>query len=603
MSRLKNLFLVFMMVAALAITGCGGGGGGTTAEEEAPPVPTPAEQCVAGNGEWRDGECIPPEQLAAEKAAAELAAALKPHQDSTAASVAAIREHLATARAALSAFEYADEGDENYKAALAAVAKIEDRLEQAEKENERAQNADNTDDAAAAARAAEIREGQAANHVKQVADAITKYDAAEAKANAARGKAMYDALGPPDSADTTAIDNATVAFTDSGDLTIDAITGAGDLATDIGDPALVTLEADGPSLGLLNGWKGQNYGHTDDDGIGHMARVYTNQEEPGSIPLGLTIADGDDTTANAIKGYALIFDGTDNGPGVDINLVEADAFTHSGTLNHAVPAGEPLFIKGTYNGAPGTYRCGGDTPATCSSTNDNDGSVTSLAGKWHFKPDPNAMIPDPDEHYLFFGWWVRNDKNGNPTAASAFHGRAGTPGNDDPTDTDGINAPSTALTAIEGTAKYVGKAVGKFAMRNMLDGSDNGGHFTADAELNAIFGPTSDVPNSGITGTIDNFELNGRPGDPGWSVSLGRGTWGSNGAITAPATSPTVWSINGTKADASGTWSGTMYDESPGDPPSGDGSNVPTTVTGTFYSEFSNRGRMVGAFGANKVDE
>ena len=46
-----------------------------------------------------------------------------------------------------------------------------------------------------------------------------------------------------------------------------------------------------------------------------------------------------------------------------------------------------------------------------------------------------------------------------------------------------------------------------------------------------------------------------------------------------------------------------MYDELPGatdDSPAGDGSDIPTTVTGTFYSEFSSIGRMVGAFGADK---
>ena len=46
-----------------------------------------------------------------------------------------------------------------------------------------------------------------------------------------------------------------------------------------------------------------------------------------------------------------------------------------------------------------------------------------------------------------------------------------------------------------------------------------------------------------------------------------------------------------------------MYDELPGlttDTPPGDGSNVPTTATGTFYTEYSDVGRMVGAFGADK---
>jgi len=103
-----------------------------------------------------------------------------------------------------------------------------------------------------------------------------------------------------------------------------------------------------------------------------------------------------------------------------------------------------------------------------------------------------------------------------------------------------------------------------------------------------------------VTGTIDNFRLNDGSEDPGWSVALARGGLGSDGAISAPASDPTVWSMNGNKAPASGTWSGTMYDEMPGNAPDGDGSNIPTTVTGTFYSEFSTIGRMVGAFGADK---
>ena len=92
-----------------------------------------------------------------------------------------------------------------------------------------------------------------------------------------------------------------------------------------------------------------------------------------------------------------------------------------------------------------------------------------------------------------------------------------------------------------------------------------------------------------------------------WSVSLHRATWGSNGAInasTADTTNTTgegtTWSIDGNPAPESGTWSGQMYDEMPGNAPNGDGSNIPTTVTGTFYSEFSTIGRMVGAFGADK---
>ena len=60
----------------------------------------------------------------------------------------------------------------------------------------------------------------------------------------------------------------------------------------------------------------------------------------------------------------------------------------------------------------------------------------------------------------------------------------------------------------------------------------------------------------------------------------------------------TVWSIDGNAASASGTWSGQMYDEAQGT--ASDGSNVPTTILGTFQSMFGSTHTMVGAFGTTK---
>ncbi len=277
----------------------------------------------------------------------------------------------------------------------------------------------------------------------------------------------------------------------------------------------------------------------------------------------------------------------------------ADAFTHSGTQNHAIPStGNSFTTRGYYDGAPGEYRC----VTACSSTNDGSGAPSRLDGTWFFKPDAGAMVHQPDANYLYYGWWVSKDKDGKPTAASAFTGTVGTL-------TSGWTGAYESLTgadALTGSATYAGNAAGKFAMTNALDGTGNGGHFTADANLTAKFSGTG----AGVTGTIDNFRLNDGTEDPGWSVELGLATLGSDGAFASriddasttdvnEATMP-VWSINGNKAAAAGTWSGTMYDEMPGNAPSGDGSNIPTTVTGKFYSEFSNIGRMVGAFGANK---
>ena len=275
----------------------------------------------------------------------------------------------------------------------------------------------------------------------------------------------------------------------------------------------------------------------------------------------------------------------------------AAAFTHSGIQNHSyVPADGAFTTRGTYDGAPGEYRCSG----TCSSTNDGKGSPTTLGGTWHFKPDggANAMAHQPDADYLAYGWWVSKDNDGMPTAASAFVREVG--------DVDGTVGDTASGADLTGSATYVGHAAGKFALDysrdKLIDGTSDGGHFTADAELVANFGTIAEGSTNGVTGTIDNFRLNDGSEDPGWSVKLNRSSaWATDGGITGPtAGAATVWSIDGAAAPASGAWNGQMHDESPGNAPSGDGSNVPTTVTGTFYSEFDVIGRMVGAFGANK---
>ena len=455
------------------------------------------------------------------------------------------------------------------------------------------------------------------------------------KMAAATGKALFAALGPPDTdtpPPTYALANIAAPTLSAAGLLIDAATGAGALPTADGDPDPVTLKA-GDSAGSLGGWAGTNYAHTDaGTKVVNEAVVYNNKG-PGkreafadALPSGVTIATANAGGAvpaqvsdltSAIKGYIPISaDGTIT-TGLSFDRVMAAAFTHSGTESHAIPStGNSFTARGTYDGAPGEYRC----VTGCASTNDGTGSPSGLGGTWFFKPDAGAMVHQPDAHYLYYGWWVSKDKDGDPTAASAFVGRFGTPGDDSATDSDGLNAGWTgtySTTAgsetITGSASYNGHAAGKWALdysRNKAaTGASNGGHFTADASLNAKFSGTG----AGVSGTIDNFRLNDGTEDAGWSVALHRASFGDGGAINAPvddtsATAPpnvdesmgTTWSIDGTSADRSGTWSGNMYDEAPGNPPGGDGSNLPTTVTGTFYSEFSDVGRMVGAFGADK---
>ena len=436
------------------------------------------------------------------------------------------------------------------------------------------------------------------------------------EAMAKLGKAMRAALGPPlASVGTTPLSNAVVAAPATTGLLVTPADGAGAIP-DGTTPPPATLTA-GDSAGALGSWNGMNYAHTNTETkVVNEAVVYTNKGPGATVSFadrGNVLQTANAGTApgyTAIKGYLDVATGGSPATGADLTRVMADAFTHSGTQTHAVNSDTGIFTtRGTYDGAPGVYRCTG----TCSSTNDDGkGSPSALAGTWHFKPDAgaNAMAHAPDTTYLYYGWWVSKDKDGMPTAASTFRGVVG----DGTTIQGGTTALTTNPTALGGSATYAGNATGKFAMSNPLDGTGSGGHFTADATLTAKFEPIAAPDNGGVSGTIDNFRLNDGTEDAGWSVALHLAPWGTpNGAFATPAsddtntaaneTLGTTWSIGGNAGPRSGTWSGQMYDELLGDTddtPPGDGSDVPTTATGTFYSEFSSIGRMVGAFGAEK---
>ena len=412
------------------------------------------------------------------------------------------------------------------------------------------------------------------------------------------GKDLRAALGGA-AANTNALANVTATTLGTAGLGVTVADDAGALT---GATTVPTLKA-GDSAGALGNWMGTNYAHTDTGTkVKNEAVVYHNRG-PGTRKAfdKVHIVHTGDTVGDNIKGYYTVDESA------DFVRFMGNAFTHSGTQTHKYnPDNDVAFTtRGTYDGAPGVFRCTG----TCTSTNDGTGSPSALGGVWHFKPDSGAMVHQPDAHYLYYGWWLNRDKDGKPMAASAFTGRVGTDGDNSATDDDGLNpgwtGSYTAGSTLTGSATYAGHAAGKVAMSNPLDGTGSGGHFTADAMLEAKFGATG----TGVTGTIDNFMVDGAAMP--WSVALHRATFGDDGAISAPADDTatsdvdesmgTTWSINGNKAPASGTWSGMMYDEkTAGSGDADDGSTIPTTVTGTFYSEASTVGRMVGAFGANK---
>lgn len=256
-----------------------------------------------------------------------------------------------------------------------------------------------------------------------------------------------------------------------------------------------------------------------------------------------------------------------------------------------------VVIPGSYHGVSGTYYCTAAASSTCAvelaadgfnlgGTADDGNAFTAAGGTWTFKPtNPEARVMStPDQNYASYGWWLHKSEDGNTFTASAF------------VDDRGTVDDAAGITALRGTATYMGGAAGKYALSSSTGGTNDAGHFTARAMLEADF--NADM----ITGTIDNFM--GADGQSrNWSVELKKSAIGDTGLIrqsdddnadlaAGDPGAKTAWTIGDTAAAASGEWSGALKDN--GD----DG--VPSVGTGTFYTTFDSDGKMVGAFGVNK---
>ena len=359
----------------------------------------------------------------------------------------------------------------------------------------------------------------------------------------------------------------------SGDGTRTATSDAdGVISVTIGTDAAVPLAEDKKTMvAALHGWEGKRHTAEPTGDVGtYEAMVYSNVGDP---------TEGDPFNDE----YTLNADGETG----DITALSGYVTGRVASPNFDQSAGAKLFdlptnairvmVAGSYHGVAGTYYCTPtDANTKCSSTIAESG-FTLAGGTWSFKPTTATakVMSVADTVYASYGWWLHTAENGDLTA-SAFATSRGT-----------VTA-ATGITALRGTATYMGGAAGKYALYSSTGGTNDAGHFTAKATLEADF--NADM----ITGTIDEFMgADGMMRD--WSVELKKSGVGDGGAITGSDGTgdpmETVWTIGGEAAAAAGQWSGTLYDN--GD----DG--VPKVGTGTFHSEYSTSGRMVGAFGVN----
>ena len=296
---------------------------------------------------------------------------------------------------------------------------------------------------------------------------------------------------------------------------------------------------------------------------------------------------GPDTPAAFNKRFASIAQtGDDAG---QYRLSDADhgkLIEIAGLPTHASHAGLPVGttngVKGKLAGAPGTFT--GNSAEIAITISATDGSPI-WTGDLDFKPDSaTATVMMPDTSYSSLGWWLTEAANGDLTpevAAWASDDYSG-----------------TLPTA--GKATFMGIAVGKYTHKTI--NSISGGHFNADAELEAAF----DTGGTEITGTIDNFMSDGESIGDGWMVELAAGAASADAfdataglTITGgTATTAAAYSARGTfgTQKTPGTWTAQFVDDSRRD-------TMPGGVVGTFQiGETAHPVNMIGAFAATNQE-
>ena len=447
---------------------------------------------------------------------------------------------------------------------------------------------------------------------KMEADALAERERmAMAAATAAK---LYKGIYPPAAVATgTGVGDVHAAYNDAGTPT-DAAADTHIMVTygSGGDtPVVVTraLSEDKRTTVTANhGWQGKRYHRTTPASEGtYEAFVYSNVEDSTE---GRKFGHADPGTGEGRDyEYMINADGILDEANADGVGETADAFVparvdspnfdqSAGIKEFDLPENTvAVMIAGSYHGVSGTYSCEPTDGNTCASqvattgftlgmTADDTNVFTPDAGTWTFTPsNSSARVTEAtDTAYASYGWWLHKTENDLTYTASAF------------VDEKGAVPAAEALDALNGTARYVGGAAGKYALTSATGGTNDSGHFTARATLEADFTNNSD--SDAISGTIDTFI--GADGQPrNWSVKLNESDIGDTGGIgsAGDGTDPvmTVWTIGDTDGAADGNWTGTLRNN--GD----DG--VPQVATGTFYSThgtLGGEGRMVGAFGADR---
>ena len=345
-------------------------------------------------------------------------------------------------------------------------------------------------------------------------------------------------------------------------------------------------------VAALHGWEGKKYTRSTPAAEGtYEAVVYSNVEDPmPGKKFGSSASVPNDNFQYMLDDKGMLVETTVEPAS---NLVASPLFDQSSGVKTFKLSDNMIAVKipGSFHGVSGTYSCTPGTGNICAAQKVSSGftlgavaasgnAFTAASGTWTFEPsDANARVTSmTDPEYTSYGWWIHKSANDKDYTASVFVDEKG-------------DVPDITALPPAGTARYNGGAAGKYALYSTTGGTNDAGHFTARATLEA------DFDDNMIEGTIDGFK--GADGqDRNWSVELKESGVADNGNIRGAngdddaVPMQTVWTIGEVAAGAGGQWSGALQDAG------NDG--VPNVATGTFTSTYSTSGEMVGAFGVNK---
>ena len=369
-------------------------------------------------------------------------------------------------------------------------------------------------------------------------------------------------------------------------------------------PPITIPEDKKTTVAALSGWTGKRYFKAEpvgtDDGT-FEAHVYTKGSESSEgDPFNeeYDLGEGANTTPNIFEGNEASFV-TEDGDGV--KRIASSSFDQTaGVKVFDAGSQSSLTFSGSYHGVSGTYTCTPTSTGKCAVNKVSGGFqlgiTTTLSNvfagndaQWTFTPgNPAAKVQNAGGDPLAsFGWWVHQPSEDAEWSAGVF--------TQDRTTSGAPVAPTGLNDALDsGTATYKGHAVGKYALYSTTGGTNDAGHFIADATLTATWrAGTADT----LAGTIENFKGSDNEARP-WEVTLKSAPISDGGVIDLDAVG-TVWEIDDSKAVDSGNWDAQLWNTSTA---SGgvEPDRIPGVVTGTFHTLYNDDGKMIGAFGADQ---